>query len=162
MVYIMLLVYKRWDNHFCFILSCFRNWYHISDIRVSLCRWWRGSCPGPSWLCSAGRLSSIGCVQDSFLSLPGWHKGVAWINGFNLGRYWPVVGPQKTLYVPGALLRPHPAANKIVILEQDQPPCFTGTKCQVEFVDIPDIDGDTPLKYSSSKPKQSERRQHFF
>ena len=105
-----------------------------------------------------GEFSTGNSVQtrDSFLSLPGWHKGVAWINGFNLGRYWPVVGPQKTLYVPGALLRPHPAQNKIVILEQDQPPCFAGTKCQVEFVDIPDIDGDTPLKYSSSKLKQPE------
>ena len=25
---------------------------------------------------------------DTFLSLPGWHKGIAFINGFNLGRYW--------------------------------------------------------------------------
>ena len=25
-------------------------------------------------------------VKDTFLSLSGWHKGVAWINGFNLGR----------------------------------------------------------------------------
>ena len=28
-------------------------------------------------------------VKDTFLSLSGWHKGVAWINGFNLGR-WPI------------------------------------------------------------------------
>jgi beta-galactosidase len=27
-------------------------------------------------------------VADTFLALPGWTKGVAWINGFNLGRYW--------------------------------------------------------------------------
>lgn len=25
---------------------------------------------------------------DTFLNLPGWHKGVAFLNGFNLGRYW--------------------------------------------------------------------------
>ena len=25
---------------------------------------------------------------DTFLDLPGWHKGVAFLNGFNLGRYW--------------------------------------------------------------------------
>ena len=104
-----------------------------------------------------GEFSTGNSVQtrDTFLSLPGWHKGLAWINGFNLGRYWPVVGPQKTLYVPGSLLVAHPANNKIVILEQDQPPCFTGQTCQVEFVDIPDIDGDTPqatpFKYPSSK-----------
>ena len=51
---------------------------------------------------------------DTFLSLPGWIKGVVWINGFNLGRYWNR-GPQKTLYIPGPLLRP--GRNELVILE---------------------------------------------
>ncbi|MFD2333470.1 beta-galactosidase family protein [Cohnella sp. GCM10020058] len=41
---------------------------------------------------------------DTFLKLDGWKKGVAFVNGFNLGRYWEK-GPQKTLYVPGPLLR---------------------------------------------------------
>ena len=58
---------------------------------------------------------SSGEARDSYLSLPGWQKGLVWINGFNLGRYWPVVGPQKTLYVPGELLRP---SNQILVLEQ--------------------------------------------
>jgi beta-galactosidase len=51
---------------------------------------------------------------DTFLRLPGWTKGVAWVNGFNLGRYWKR-GPQRTLYVPGTLLRP--GANELVLLE---------------------------------------------
>ena len=38
--------------------------------------------------------NSVSEPRDTFLSLPGWHKGVAWVNGVNLGRYWPVVGPQ--------------------------------------------------------------------
>jgi len=29
---------------------------------------------------------------------------VAFVNGFNLGRYWSE-GPQKTLYVPGPILK---------------------------------------------------------
>ena len=33
-------------------------------------------------------------ANDTFLRLDGWSKGVAFINGFNLGRYWPVMGPQ--------------------------------------------------------------------
>ena len=33
-------------------------------------------------------------ANDTFLRLDGWTKGVAFINGFNLGRYWPVMGPQ--------------------------------------------------------------------
>ena len=36
--------------------------------------------------------------------LQGWRKGVVFINGFNLGRYWDV-GPQRTLYVPAPLMR---------------------------------------------------------
>ena len=45
-------------------------------------------------------------------------KGVAWINGFNLGRYWPAVGPQMTLYVPKFLLKPNPDVNSIILFEQ--------------------------------------------
>ena len=33
-------------------------------------------------------------ANDTFLQLSGWTKGVAFVNGFNLGRYWPVMGPQ--------------------------------------------------------------------
>ena len=51
---------------------------------------------------------------DTFLSLPGWTKGVCFINGFNLGRYWEI-GPTKTLYVPAPILRR--GENKIVIFE---------------------------------------------
>ncbi|WP_248762319.1 beta-galactosidase family protein [Pseudarthrobacter sp. SSS035] len=51
---------------------------------------------------------------DLFLSTDGWTKGVVWINGFCLGRYWSR-GPQATLYVPGPLLRKQ--GNDITILE---------------------------------------------
>jgi beta-galactosidase len=53
-------------------------------------------------------------VADTFLALPGWTKGVAWINGFNLGRYWQR-GPQQTLYVPAPLLKR--GENEIVVFE---------------------------------------------
>ena len=54
---------------------------------------------------------------DTFLDMGGWTKGVVWINGFNLGRYWSV-GPQRTLYVPGELLREE---NVVEILELHEP-----------------------------------------
>ena len=47
-------------------------------------------------------------------ALPGWTKGVAWVNGFNLGRYWQR-GPQQTLYVPAPILKP--GLNEIIIFE---------------------------------------------
>ncbi|KAB0403599.1 hypothetical protein E2I00_007050, partial [Balaenoptera physalus] len=37
---------------------------------------------------------------DTFVKLEGWEKGVVFINGRNLGRYWNI-GPQETLYLPG-------------------------------------------------------------
>ncbi|MCD4849414.1 beta-galactosidase [Arthrobacter sp. AK01] len=51
---------------------------------------------------------------DRFIRLDGWTKGNAFINGFNLGRYWSR-GPQRTLYVPGPLIRK--GANELAILE---------------------------------------------
>ncbi|ALE05743.1 beta-galactosidase [Arthrobacter sp. ERGS1:01] len=53
-------------------------------------------------------------VSDLFLDTSGWGKGVVWINGFCLGRYWSR-GPQHTLYVPGPVVRAH--GNEIIILE---------------------------------------------
>jgi len=53
---------------------------------------------------------------DHFLSTVAWGKGFAWVNGFNLGRYWRR-GPQETLYVPGPVL--HSGRNELVVLELD-------------------------------------------
>jgi len=57
---------------------------------------------------------SDGTPRDLFLDTAGWGKGVVWINGFCLGRYWSR-GPQRTLYVPGPVLRAE--GNEIVVLE---------------------------------------------
>lgn len=44
-----------------------------------------------------------GQLTSSLLCLKGWEKGVVFINGQNLGRYWNI-GPQETLYLPGTWL----------------------------------------------------------
>ncbi|MHA7984832.1 hypothetical protein ACX9R5_03420 [Rathayibacter sp. CAU 1779] len=54
--------------------------------------------------------------SDLFLSTDGWGKGLAWLNGFALGRYWSA-GPQHTLYVPRGATRA--GSNDLVILELD-------------------------------------------
>jgi len=51
---------------------------------------------------------------DTFLDMSGWEKGCVWVNGHNLGRYWSI-GPQQTLYCPGAWLRE--GTNEIVVLD---------------------------------------------
>lgn len=42
-------------------------------------------------------------ISDTFLDMSNWNKGVVFVNGFNVGRYWSV-GPTNTLYVPAPLL----------------------------------------------------------
>jgi len=83
-------------------------------------------------------------AEDTFLHLPGWTKGTAFINGFNLGRYWPVVGPQITLYIPGVLLHTGGKENVLMLVEQENSPCGGEGECSVYMVDTPQIDGPTP------------------
>ncbi|KAK9787022.1 hypothetical protein WJX73_010761 [Symbiochloris irregularis] len=66
------------------------------------------------------RSSSTGRLPDSYLALQSWGKGVAFVNGFNLGWYWPSKGPAETMYLPGAVL--HAGANDLVLLEIERVP----------------------------------------
>jgi len=68
---------------------------------------------------------------DTFLALPGWTKGVCWVNGFNLGRYWER-GPQRALYVPAPLLAK--GENELIVLELHRT-----ERATVEFRDRPDL-----------------------
>lgn len=61
-----------------------------------------------------GTININGTPCDTFLALDGWTKGVAYVNGFNIGRYWSK-GPQKRLYIPGPLLRT--GRNELVVFE---------------------------------------------
>ena len=45
-----------------------------------------------------------GTPKDVFFDMSDWNKGVVFINGFNLGRYWIKHAPVRTLYVPAPLL----------------------------------------------------------
>jgi beta-galactosidase len=51
---------------------------------------------------------------DLFLDTLHWGKGLVWVNGFLLGRYWRR-GPQRTLFVPSPVTRA--GRNEIVVLE---------------------------------------------
>ncbi|HEY4785183.1 MAG TPA: beta-galactosidase family protein [Bacteroidales bacterium] len=55
---------------------------------------------------------------DTYLDMSHWGKGMVWINGHNLGRYW-YVGPQQTLYVPIEWLKQ--GVNDVEILELLKP-----------------------------------------
>jgi beta-galactosidase len=53
-------------------------------------------------------------VADTYLDMRSWGKGVVWVNGHNLGRYWSV-GPQQTIYLPAEWLKK--TNNEVVVLE---------------------------------------------
>ena len=53
---------------------------------------------------------------DTFLDTDGFGKGCAFVNGFNIGRFWEI-GPQKRLYIPAPLLPI--GKNTIVIFETE-------------------------------------------
>jgi beta-galactosidase len=55
---------------------------------------------------------------DTYLDMSNWGKGVVWVNGHNLGRYWGI-GPQQTIYVPAEWLKK--GRNEIIVLELLKP-----------------------------------------
>jgi len=66
---------------------------------------------GPHFASATFRLSKVG---DVFLDVSALGKGVLWINGHAIGRYWNE-GPQKTLFVPGPWL--HEGSNELVLFD---------------------------------------------
>ncbi|CAN5617930.1 beta-galactosidase [soil metagenome] len=55
---------------------------------------------------------------DTYLDMSSWGKGVVWLNGHNLGRYWEK-GPQQTIYVPAEWLKK--GKNEVVVFEMLKP-----------------------------------------
>lgn len=53
---------------------------------------------------------------DTFLDTTGFGKGVAFVNGVNIGRYWEI-GPIMTLYVPHGITRA--GVNELVLFETE-------------------------------------------
>uniref|UniRef100_A0AAQ6AQ26 Beta-galactosidase n=1 Tax=Amphiprion ocellaris TaxID=80972 RepID=A0AAQ6AQ26_AMPOC len=77
-----------------------------------------------------GRLFAYGYPSDTFVKMPGWEKGVVFINGLNLGRYWSI-GPQQTLYLPGPFL--NSGINQVIVFEEQE------GDYKVNFEDMPDL-----------------------
>lgn len=59
---------------------------------------------------------TVDTPADTWLELPGWGKGVVFLNGFTLGRFWEI-GPQKRLYIPAPLLKAGENSLRIVETE---------------------------------------------
>jgi beta-galactosidase len=90
-----------------------KEWEHYSLPLTDPGKWPFARTPvnGPALYRGTFHLDSVG---DTFLDLRGWGKGLAWINGHNLGRYWRI-GPQQTLFVPAPWLKQ--GANEAIVLD---------------------------------------------
>jgi beta-galactosidase len=69
---------------------------------------------GPAFYRSAFQLNAVG---DTYLDMRGWGKGIVWVNGHNLGRYWRI-GPQQSLFVPSGWLKK--GQNEIIVLDLEE------------------------------------------
>uniref|UniRef100_A0A1B0DPL1 Uncharacterized protein n=1 Tax=Phlebotomus papatasi TaxID=29031 RepID=A0A1B0DPL1_PHLPP len=75
-------------------------------------------------------------LMDTYLDPSGWGKGVAFVNNYNLGRYWPAVGPQITLYIPKEFL--NVGTNTLILLEYERCP----EERNIELISTPKLDGN--------------------
>ncbi len=89
---------------------------------------------GPHFASGSFEVKSVG---DTFLDVSSLSKGLIWINGHALGRFWNI-GPQETLYVPGPWLKK--GRNEVTVFEMlpgAAAPKLVGR-------DKPILDGPTP------------------
>ncbi|XP_044168519.1 beta-galactosidase-like [Acropora millepora] len=117
------------SNQFDFLFSEIEKGDHMYDVDKSF---------APSFFYGEFPVNSS---HDTFLHLPGWSKGQAYVNGFNLGRYWPVIGPQMTLFVPADVFSMKQKYASVVLFELDGSPCNSPETCFVEFVNTPSLNG---------------------
>ena len=74
-----------------------------------------GAVNGPAWYRGTFNVDKTG---DTFIDMSTWGKGMVWVNGYNIGRFWKI-GPQQSLYMPGAWLKK--GLNEIIVLDVDKP-----------------------------------------
>ncbi len=60
---------------------------------------------------------NISDPADTFIDMTNYQKGIVWVNGHNLGRYWNI-GPQFRLYCPAPWLKK--GNNEIVVFDLHQ------------------------------------------
>lgn len=70
-----------------------------------------GKVSGPCYYKAEFNLSKVG---DTFLDMQKWGKGMVWVNGHAMGRFWEI-GPQQTLFMPGCWL--NEGKNEIIVLD---------------------------------------------
>ena len=84
-------------------------------------------------------------AADTFFDLTNWGKGVVWVNGICLSRFWNI-GPTQSAYVPAPYLRD--GRNEVVILDLLGPTAPTLRGMSEPILDVlrPELDFSAPDK----------------
>lgn len=69
----------------------------------------------PAYYRTTFRLDKVG---DTFLDMSTWGKGMIWVNGLAIERFWEI-GPQQTLFMPGCWLKE--GENEVIVLDLKGP-----------------------------------------
>ncbi len=103
-------------------------------------------------------------VGDTFINMEAFGKGMVYVNGHALGRFWNI-GPQQTLYVPGCWLKK--GKNEVVVLDivgpKGDPVAYCQDKPELDKLNLeksnkhnnpgdrPDLNSATPVVDTSLK-----------
>lgn len=98
---------------------------------------------GPAWYKATFNLAKTGYT---YLDMSQWGKGMVWVNGYNLGRFWKI-GPTQTLCVPGCYLKK--GINEIIVFDLDKPKSTTVAGLNHPILDV--IDKDDSQNKGSAK-----------
>ncbi|RHJ85359.1 beta-galactosidase [Parabacteroides sp. AM08-6] len=85
---------------------------------------------GPAYYRATFNLKKRG---DVFLDMQTWGKGMVWVNGIAMGRFWEI-GPQQTLFMPGCWLKK--GKNEIIVLDLKGPEKATVTGLSKPILDM--------------------------
>lgn len=85
---------------------------------------------GPAYYRTTFNLDKPG---DVFLDMQTWGKGMVWVNGISMGRFWEI-GPQQTLFMPGCWLKK--GENEIIVLDLKGPEKATITGLNKPILDM--------------------------
>jgi beta-galactosidase len=99
----------------------------------------------PAYYRGSFTLSKTG---DTFFDVSTWGKGLVWLNGHCLGRFWNI-GPTQTMYVPGPWLKK--GLNEVVVLDINGPKQNT-----IKGLTLPVLDklNNKSAQFKNRKPNQ--------
>ncbi|MDO5570544.1 MAG: beta-galactosidase [Bacteroidales bacterium] len=123
------------DNDGFLFVSNLKNWqvYNLpSSYEFSLDKDFKSSSVlnVPGFYKATFKLNKVG---DTFLDMRNFGKGLIWVNGHPMGRFWEV-GPQQTIYMPGCWLKK--GENEVLIFDIKGPKALKSSGLKEPILDM--------------------------